>query len=181
VKRLYTAESFLDRPKGSPAERLEAEYTKAFFDGVRTHFKDGDKNSQITRIYSKQRELMAQEHKDVTLASNLGGGFALPKEIGATIDKLILAFSPIADKIKMVQVGTSDYQELVSIFVVLGVGFGDRIAHRNRYAEPAVLQANLGQLYAYPQISEWSSGHLRCRELAHKCVADGMRSPLAVI
>jgi HK97 family phage major capsid protein len=154
-ERLEMTEAALDRPKGSISERLEGEYTKLFLKALRSGFKDNEITTQMRQVRDKQREV--SEYKDVTLASNIGGGYGLPKEIGAEVDKLILAMSDIVNQVKNIQVGTSDYQELVSIFGGNSSWVAETAA-RTPTGTPNLrnCKPTWGELYAYPQVSEWS-------------------------
>ena len=176
-ERIELAEALLDRPKGTPQERLESQYKDLFFKGLRHGFKNLEVNSQIESLVQK-----AKEFKDVTLGSNLGGGFALPKEIGATIDKLVLNMSAIVNEVKTEQVGTSDYQELVSIFGGTS-GWVAETGSRTATGTPNLrsCKPTWGELYAYPQISEWSMQDIffDVANWLTNDVADGMAVALA--
>jgi len=153
LDRIEVVEALADRPKGTPQEQIETQYKSLFFEGVRTQFKD-------TEIIAKMQDLSrkAKEFKDVTIGSSIGGGFALPKVIGAEIDKLILNQSDIVANVKNVQVGTSDYQELVSIHGGTSGWIGET-GTRSATGTPNLrnIKPTWGELYAYPQISEWSA------------------------
>lgn len=151
--RLELAEAVLDRPKGTAGERLDTEYKDQFFKALRNGFTSQEENSKLKAIESKQKEM----YKDVTLGANIGGGFALPKEISASVDKLILAQSAIANEVKTLTVGTSDYQELISIFGG-NSGWVAETGSRSATGTPNLrsIKPTWGELYSYPQVSEWS-------------------------
>jgi len=81
----------------------------------------------------------------------------VPEEISRSIEKLELKFSPVRSLVKVVRAGTSDYKELVAINGATGgwVGEGDS---RTATATPTLREVapTHGELYAYPQVSEWS-------------------------
>jgi HK97 family phage major capsid protein len=146
-------EALGDRPKGTPQEQIESQYKELFLEGIRTKFAD-------TQVMGRMQDLMrkAREMKDVTIGTSAAGGFAVPKEIGAAIDKLILSQSEIASNVKNIQVGTSDYQELVS-FNGAASGWVGETGTRSATGTPSLrnIKPTWGELYAYPQISEWSA------------------------
>ena len=92
--RIEMLEAITDRPKGTPQEQLEQKYLKTFLDGVRTNFEDNETLNELQKIQKQAREF-----KDVTIGTNLAGGFALPKEIGGLVDSLILNFSEIVSNV----------------------------------------------------------------------------------
>lgn len=150
--RLELLESLNDRPKASIQEKMKSEHMDLFVKWIRSGGKDMDSLRDYGELVKKSREV-----KDVTIGSTSGGGFALPEQIGAAIDKLILKFSPIMSEVRNVQVGTSDYKELVSIF---GGTFGwvGETGSRSATGTPNLRERapTWGEAYAYPQISEWA-------------------------
>lgn len=170
--RIEMLEALADRPKGTPQEQLESKYLDTFLDGVRTQFKDNDILNDLQKIQKQ-----ANEYKDVTIGTNIAGGFALPKEIGGLVDKLILNQSAIVSNVKNVRVGSSDYQELISIH---GGTSGWVAETGTRSATNTTNLRNVkptwGELYAYPQISEWSAQDLlfNVADWLVNDVADGM-------
>jgi HK97 family phage major capsid protein len=153
VERLEMLEALADRPKGSPQEQLESKYRETFMEAVRTQFKDTEIMNELDLLRKKAREF-----KDVTIGTALAGGNALPKEIGGVVDKLILNKSDIIANVKNVQVGSSDYQELVSIHGGTS-GWVAETGTRSATGTPNLrnCKPTWGELYAYPQISEWSA------------------------
>jgi HK97 family phage major capsid protein len=150
IARTEMVEALLERPKGTPQEVAEKKYTEVFFKALREGFADPSLNSEMIAV--------AKEHKDVTIGSNAGGGFALPKQIGSQVDALLLKLSDILNHVKMIQVGTSDYQELVSIHGGTS-GWVAETGTRSATGTPNLRsqKPTWGELYAYPQISEWSA------------------------
>lgn len=152
--RIELLEAAADRPKGTPLEQVQDQYKDVFFRALRGEFKDSGLTNQLRELYKKEAQL---EGKDVTIASGLGGGFGVPKIIAQEVNKLILSFSDIAANVKNITVGSSDYQELVSIFG----GTSGWVAENGSRAATGTpnlrnCKPTWGELYAYPQISEWS-------------------------
>ena len=109
--RIEMLEALNERPKMTEAEAAEEKYKTAFFDALRKRFKPSEaKTADLSRLME-----LKVEAKDVTIGTDAAGGFALPKQIGAEVDALLLKLSDIVSVVKDIQVGTSDYQELVSI------------------------------------------------------------------
>ncbi len=98
--------------------------------------------------------------RDVELKSFTGavladGGFALPREIDATIDATLKAISPIRALANVVQVGTSGYRKLVTQNGVAS-GWAAETATRPETATPvfAEIVPSFGDLYANPAASQ---------------------------
>ena len=151
-ERVEIAEALIDRPKGTPEERLDNEHKTTFFNALRKGFQDSELNGKLRLLESKT--LLG---KDVTIGSSIGGGYGLPKEIGDRIDKLILALSAVVGEVRQVQVGTSDYQELVSIFGGTSSWISET-GSRTASGTPNLrnCKPTWGELYSYPQVSEWA-------------------------
>lgn len=145
--RIEMLEALSDRPKGSPEEEIQKKHMDLFIKGIRNRFDNPEINAELKDIQTK----------DVTLGTNLAGGFALPKEIGAEVDRLILKFSDVVNEVKNIRVGTSDYQELVTIHGGTS-GWVAETGTRSATGTPNLRsqKPTWGELYAYPQVSEWS-------------------------
>ncbi len=176
-ERLEVLEALADQPKGTPQERLESKYASLFIQGIRAGFKDNEILDEMQKL-SKQ----AREFKDVTLGTNAAGGFGLPKTIAGVVDKLMLAQSDILNAVKLVQVGTSDYQELISIHGGTS-GWVAETGSRSATGTPNLrnIKPTWGELYAYPQISEWSAQDIffNVEEWLTNDIADGMAVALS--
>lgn len=176
--RIELLEAFADRPKGTAKERFENDYQTKFFAALRTGFGDPALTSELKTLMDQGRK----EFKDITLGSNIGGGYALPKVIGTDVEKLILRKSDIVANVKNVQVGTSDYQELVSIFGGTS-GWVAETGSRSATGTPNLrnCKPTWGELYAYPQISEWSLQDVffNVQEWLTNDIADGMAVALS--
>ena len=170
--RLEMLEALQDRPNLTPEEKNANDHMELFFKSLRGQFKDPNET----------RELKELEQKDVTIGSNIGGGFALPKQIGADIDALLLKLSDIVANVKNIRVGTSDYQELVSIHGGTS-GWVGETGTRSATGTPNLRsqKPTWGELYAYPQISEWSAQDIffNVAQWLTNDVAEGMAVALA--
>ncbi len=162
-ERLEILEAAADRPKGTIQEKLADEYNETFWKFVRSGMNDPDLRMQLKQIRDKRVEV-SPEKKDVLLGTTSAGGFALPEEIAAAVDSLVLKQSEIVANVKNVQVGTSDYKELISIHpTVAGAssamcGWVAETGTRTATSTPALRERapTFGELYAYPQASQWS-------------------------
>lgn len=132
---------------GDPVEKAKADHKAAFVKAFRTQFKDA----------SAVAEMEGFAKKGVTIASPAGGGYGVPEEIARDIQRLEKKISPVRDLVKFLQVGTSDYKELVNIRGGTGGWVGES-GSRTATNTPELREcAPLGgELYAYPQASEWS-------------------------
>jgi HK97 family phage major capsid protein len=107
------------------------------------------------QLYEAEKQML--EAKDITTTTGAAGGFAVPEEISREIGLLEKKMSPVRDLIKVVQTGTSDYKELITIHGTTSGWVGEITAR------PATATSTLrevvptnGELYAYPQVSEWA-------------------------
>lgn len=114
-------------------------------------------NSPLHEQKLQEQQRKMAEAKDVTVGSNAGGGFAVPEEIAREIERLELLFSPVRRLVKVVRAGTSDYKELVNIRGATSGWVGES-GTRSATSTPQLREVvpTFGELYAYPQASEWS-------------------------
>lgn len=152
--RIEELEAEKSLPGADMRERLREEHTKAFDDWVRKP----DDDARKAALHDVQRK--AFEQKDVTIGTNAAGGFAVPEQIAREIERLELKFSPVRDLVKVVNVGTSDYKELVSIHpgAAAAAGWVGETGTRSATSTPNLREKapTHGEVYAYPQVSEWS-------------------------
>jgi len=152
-ERIEEIEARGKNPGRSAQEKLKDDYTKAFLGWVRNR---GQSPQDEQAMHDLQRKAAA-EFKDINIATGAAGGFAVPEEISREIEKHELKFSPVRSLVKVVQVGTSDYKELLSINGATS-GWVGELAARPATATPTLREIvpTHGELYAYPQVSEWS-------------------------
>jgi HK97 family phage major capsid protein len=95
--------------------------------------------------------------KAVTIASSAGGGYAVPEEIGADIDKMQIKLSPVRRLVKVSRTGTSDLKRLVDIGGCEG-GWRSESGSVSETDTPQLREIvpTGGELYAYPKTSNWS-------------------------
>lgn len=151
-ERLEILEAVSTRPGSSIQEKTRAEATGSFLLALRKGFADVAANSAYNAALAK-----AVEAKAVTIGTAGDGGYAVPEEISRSIESLVLKLSDVAQAVKFVTVGTSDYKELVSVH---GTTSGWVAEGGTRTATGT---ANLreraptwGELYAYPSASNWA-------------------------
>lgn len=152
-ERLEIIEANQQMPNKSPQEQMEDEYKTLFMEGVRSRFQNQEVVSKMQDIQRKSKEFKA-----VTIGTDAAGGYGLPKTIVGPVDKLILAKSDIMNEIKTVQVGTSDYQELITLHGGTS-GWVAETGTRSETGTPLLrnCKPTWGELYAYPKISEHSA------------------------
>jgi len=170
--RIEMLEALSDRPKGTPEEQDRKKYGDLFIKGLREGFGNASINNELKELAKK----------DVTIGSSIGGGFALPKEIGMSVDALLLKLSGIVQNVKNVRVGTSDYQELVSIHGGTS-GWVAETGTRSATGTPNLRnrKPTWGELYAFPQVSEWSVQDIQFNvaDWLTNDVAEGMSNALS--
>jgi HK97 family phage major capsid protein len=142
-----------DPKKGGPVVKLKGDYKSAFEDWVRSRGADRSIEGKMHDIAVKLRT----EHKDITIGTPAAGGYAVPEEIAREIERLELKFSPVRGLVNVVQAGTSDYKELVSLRGASS-GWVGEAGSRSATDTPLLREVTPthGEIYAYPQVSEWS-------------------------
>ncbi len=151
-ERLEELESRRSSPGKTVADQLRDEHKTHFIEWMRAKGQSPQHEVQLQAI---QRKMM--EQKDITIGVGAAGGFAVPEEISREIERQELLFSPVRRLIKVVRAGTSDYKELVNQRGATSGWVGETGA-RTATATPQLREAvpTFGELYAYPQVSEWS-------------------------
>lgn len=140
----------------TPGKTLEIkrreEYGEKFEKFIRTGGQDMELGVQL-----KTLERQMQEQKDVTIGTPAGGGYAVPEQIARDVEVQEKLFSPVREDVKVVQIGTSDYKELVNLRGTTG-GWVGETGTRSATATSSLREVvpTQGELYAYPQASEWS-------------------------
>jgi HK97 family phage major capsid protein len=89
--------------------------------------------------------------------TDAAGGFAVPEEISRAVDNLVLKQSAIVANVKNVQVGTSDYKELISVNELTSAWAAEATS-RTAKDEPTLRSRapTWGELYTYLTASNWS-------------------------
>ncbi len=155
--RIEELEMLVQRPlapgAGGVKTSKEAQAYRSDFEGwIRAKGMDAN----LEQSLQKQMRA-AHERKDITIGSPAGGGYAVPEEIRREIERLELKFSPVRNLVSVVQVGTSDYKELISLRGATS-GWVGEAGSRTATATPTLREIvpTHGELYAYPQVSEWA-------------------------
>jgi HK97 family phage major capsid protein len=93
----------------------------------------------------------------VTIGTPAAGGYAVPEEILRDIERLELKFSPVRRLVRVQPVSTGDVKQLVNIRGAAS-GWVGETGTRNQTNTPLLRERvpTLGEIYAYPQASEWS-------------------------
>jgi HK97 family phage major capsid protein len=108
-ERMEIMEAVQSRPGKTAADKIHDEHKQLFMRWIRSGGKDQRAEEEYKALQQKAREV-----KDVSL-TDAAGGAAVPEEISRAIDNLVLKQSFIAQNVKNVQAGTSDYKELITI------------------------------------------------------------------
>lgn len=140
-------------PGKSPQQKVVDEYKQAFMGWVRSRGQSPESESKMLDIARKA----ANEYKDITIGTGSAGGFGVPEEISREIEKHELKFSPVRSLVKVVRAGSSDYKELLAINGATS-GWVGETGSRTATTTPTLreITPTHGELYAYPQVSEWS-------------------------
>ena len=146
-ERLEELETRASSPKKTAQEKIKDEYKEAFVGWMR--------NKGSSPLHEQQMQDIAK--KDVTIGSNAGGGFAVPEDLSREIERMEKKFSPVRDLVKVVRAGSSDYKELVNIRGATAGWIGEA-GTRSATNTPSLREVapTHGELYAYPQVSEWA-------------------------
>lgn len=152
--RLEELEAAAKRPVRTAEQKLNDDYKTLFNRWIRSHGLDQTAENEMKKLQAKARS----EFKTVTIGTGADGGVAVPEQIAREINRLELRFSPVRELVKVTQVGTSDYKELVNIRGAAGAWAGES-TDRSTVTGTSQLRERTptqGELYAYPQASEWS-------------------------
>lgn len=150
--RVEELEAKAKNPGKSIGEKVKDEYKAAFVNWIRSRGQNADDERKMQEAIRK-----AAEVKDITIGTGSAGGFGVPEEISREIEKHELKFSPVRSLVKVVRAGTSDYKELLAINGATS-GWVGETGTRSATTTPTLreIAPTHGELYAYPQASEWS-------------------------
>jgi len=145
-------EALSSRPKGTPSEQIETKHAQTFLKYVRSGMTDSQLKNECQELYKQE-----MESKDINIGTALTGGNAVPTVIGRQIEDLLLKQSEIVAEVKMVNAGSGDYNELVTIHGANG-GWSAETGTRSNNTTPNLRKVTTthGELYAYPKVSNWS-------------------------
>jgi HK97 family phage major capsid protein len=151
-ERIEELESKAKLPQATKLERAEGDYKGAFVGWLRSR-------CQSPEMAAKMNDALRAigEAKAINIATPADGGYAVPEEIARTIEKLEKRFSPVRSLVKVVPTMSSDYKELVSLGGASSGWVGESTT-RTETNTPLLRERvpTFGELYAYPQVSEWS-------------------------
>lgn len=151
-ERIEELESRSKAPGRTQIEQKQGEYRDAFVTWMRNK---GASPNDEQKLINLGKQLV--EMKDITVGSSAGGGYALPKEIASEIAKFELLFSPVRRLVKVIQVGTTDFHQLLNLRGATS-GWVGETGSRTATNTPTLrdIIPTMGEIYAYPQVSEWS-------------------------
>jgi HK97 family phage major capsid protein len=158
TERLEELESRAKTPGKTGEEKARDEYHDAFVTWIRHKAAYAEDERRLSDAEKK----LGRETKDITVGSNAGGGYALPKVIAQQIEQFELKYSPVRRLVKVVQAGTTDFHQLLNLRGATS-GWVGETSNRNASNTPQLrdIVPTFGELYAYPQISEWSTDDLQ--------------------
>lgn len=152
--RIDELEADRNRPSNPNAGELpkeKQEYRAAFEDWIRNP-KDGEASARL-----KAAARAGGIHAAVQTTANGDGGYAVPEEISRDIEQKLIDISPIRQIARVVQVGTSDYKELVDSRGMAS-GWVGETGTRSETGTPTLNEVapTMGTVYAYPKATEES-------------------------
>ena len=152
-ERIEELEATKSNPGKTAVDKIRDEYSETFVDWFRAKGQDSVIESKLADLSRK-----AMQFKDVTIGSTAGGGFAVPEQIAREIERLEELFSPVRRLVKVVNTSTSDYKELVNIRGTASGWAGESTDRSTPTATSELREVTPtnGELYAYPQVSEWA-------------------------
>lgn len=151
-ERIEELEARANQPGRTVSEKKQDEYKAAFEGWIRSRGQAPSHEAEMQRIAKEMRE-----GKSITIGTSADGGYAVPEVIATEIERLELLFSPIRRLVKVVRAGSSDYKELVNIRGATAGWVGES-GTRSETSTPQLREVapTFGELYAYPQVSEWA-------------------------
>jgi HK97 family phage major capsid protein len=154
------------RPGGAadgdrPAAPEFVEYREALTDWIRSP-KNPEREARMNgAIAALAKRTPANEIErratQVVTSTGAAGGYALPEEIARQIDRLTVDISPIRQIARVVQVGTSDYKELLDIGGAAFEWIGETdTRNQTNTGDLAEVAPTFGMASAKPQATEES-------------------------
>ena len=152
-ERIEALEARASNPKKTAAEQISSDYLDSFLGWIRAK---GQSPLHEQKMADLQRKAAA-EAKTITIGTPSAGGYAVPEEIARAIEQLERKFSPVRRLVKVVPTNSSDYKELINVGGASSGWVGESDA-RPMTGTPTLREVapTHGELYAYPQVSEWS-------------------------
>lgn len=151
-ERVEILEAVNDRPGKSVEDKVNDEYAEHFWKGFRSQFQDSEALAGMRKARQKLIDMKA-----ISIGTAGDGGHGLPEEISRSIQGLMLKMSDVLQEVKMIQVGSSDYKELISINST-GAAWSAEGGTRSEQATPTLRQVapTWGELYSYLFSSSWA-------------------------
>jgi HK97 family phage major capsid protein len=157
-ERLEKMEADKDMPQFSKGDMSGAESAQleAFRKMIRTA-REGERDFDPQAVAEYKERSMA-----VSIGTPTAGGHGVPEAINRQIDQKLLDISPLLQYVRVVDVGTSDYKELVDVRGDDSGWVGEVPASpagtRSETATPGLEQVapTFGMVYAYPKATEES-------------------------
>ena len=151
-ERTEELEMHHSRPARTAIEKTRDEHYDAFLNLVRHK---GQSASHERALIDIEKKMI--EQKDITVISQAGGGYALPKVIADMIEQFELKFSPVRDLVTVLTVTTTDYHQLLNLRGTSS-GWSGEIVARTGTVTPQFrdIVPTWGELYAYPSVTEWA-------------------------
>lgn len=157
LDRVEALEAQADRPKGAAGfDKDHAEHKEVFLKWMRRPH-DGSTRRQLDEAQSEMEAKAQREGKAVSVASDSGGGYAVPALIATEVESRVKVLNPFRTIARVVQAGSSDYAHLVSKNAA-GSGWVAESASRSQTGTSELIERKptFGTIYSYPQATEES-------------------------
>ena len=146
----------IDFTSGKTVRKDLKEYEEIFDAYLRSFVQFGGKQGDpeiLRKLFDLGQTIPEIKAFDTTVPA--AGGVAVPKVIARDINDQVRLVSPIRDMVKLVQIGTSDYRELLNIHGE-NSGWAGETDTRNETNTPQFRERipTMGTLYAYPRSTE---------------------------
>lgn len=137
------------------SKKVLEEHRDAFFKFIAS----GGRGGTLDKLFDVQRKYtsMLPETKQVNLGSAAAGEALVPELISSQIETMEQKMSPVRQLISVVQVGTTDFKQVVDIRGTAS-GWLAETGTRSVTASPTlrVRTPTWGELYARPQATDWA-------------------------
>ncbi len=153
-ERVDILEASKSREKKTAIDHVQDEYKDTFISFIRSSGTDLDARQKMKELRGKAQEL---GHKAINIGSDPDGGHGVPEELSRMIDKLMLKQSDILNEVKFIEVGSSDYKELLNINSAAAAWVAET-GSRTEQQTPTLRQVapTWGELYSYMFATEWA-------------------------
>ena len=154
TERLEELESKTNAPrKTAESETPESrEHRQRFIAWMRKPQDSGTK-AALSEFKSRSPSIKA-----LSIGSGADGAYALPEEISRNVARLEQMLSPVRSLVNVVQCGSNDFKQLVSVGAAASAGWVGETDERTDTNTPQLRERapSFGEIYAMPTCTEWA-------------------------